>query len=283
MTGVRWRVTHTTSYSFDQRVPGIEGMLRLTPRETASQRLVFHQIVFIPPTAERSESLDRFGNAAVRFSTTAPVIRLEVSANSVVSVAPAEPAPGLTVGEARRRAAAEDGPWRDATTLVPLGEAAAAFGADLFADDMALGDALAALRGRIRDACTYDRRATGIDTDAATVLERRRGVCQDFSHLGLAVLRSLGLAARYVSGYLDTRHWRGGAHRIAADLSHAWLEAAAGDGRWIALDPTLDVAPDIHHVVCAWGRDYADVMPVSGSLTEPTRHRLRVAVDVQPA
>lgn len=283
MTTGRWRVTHTTAYSFHQRVQRIDGLLHLTPRETATQHLVFHQLVFLPPTVDRTEASDPFGNAAVRFSTTAPVFRLEISANSVVEVEPVPAGPAVTAGEARQYAARMAESYLEGTRLVPTSTAAAAFAADLFDDARSLRDALAALRHRIYDSCTYDRRATGVDTDAATVLSRRRGVCQDFAHLALSVLRSQGIAARYVSGYLDTRHWRRGPHRVAADLSHAWIEAAAGDGDWIAVDPTLDVAPDLHHIVCAWGRDYADVMPVSGSLAEPTRHRLRVAVDVQPA
>ena len=116
----------------------------------------------------------------------------------------------------------------------------------------------------------------------AEVFEKKRGVCQDFSHLEIACLRSLGLAARYVSGYLQTTPTPGQTKLIGADASHAWLAVyCPGDG-WIDVDPTNNTLPALQHLTIAWGRDYGDVTPIRGVILGGGTHRLHVAVTVEP-
>lgn len=119
-------------------------------------------------------------------------------------------------------------------------------------------------------------------TPVAEVFEKHRGVCQDFAHLLLACLRSLGLAARYVSGYLATVPPPGQARLVGADAGHAWVSLFCGEAGWVDLDPTNDLIPDDRHVLVAWGRDYEDVSPLKGVILGGGKHTVRVAVDVIP-
>ena len=136
---------------------------------------------------------------------------------------------------------------------------------------------------RIHHEFCYDPRATHIATPLREVFEKRRGVCQDFAHLMIACLRSLGLPARYVSGYLCTTPPPGQKRLQGADASHAWLSAYCPDLGWIDIDPTNDRIPTDHHIQLAWGRDFDDVSPIKGVILGGGQQVVRVAVDVIPA
>ena len=138
------------------------------------------------------------------------------------------------------------------------------------------------LTRRIHEAFAYDPKATTVQTSLEDVLELRRGVCQDFAHVEIGCLRALGLAARYVSGYLRTDPPTDRPRLIGADASHAWVSVYCGDGVWIALDPTNDVMVETDHVTVAWGRDYNDVCPIQGVSLGGGEHGMTVAVDVVP-
>lgn len=127
----------------------------------------------------------------------------------------------------------------------------------------------------------YDKTATTVDTAVDQVLANRRGVCQDFAHLAISCLRSLGLAARYVSGYLKTLPPPGKPKLIGIDASHAWISLFVPDEGWVDLDPTNNLIPGESHIVLAWGRDYGDVTPVKGVVMGGGKHTLSVQVDVE--
>ena len=129
---------------------------------------------------------------------------------------------------------------------------------------------------------TFDSYATTIGTPVLDVLNHKHGVCQDFAHLQIACLRSLGLAARYVSGYLVTKPPPGRPRLIGADTSHAWLSCYFPDFGWIDFDPTNGVVPSDNHITLAWARDYDDISPVRGVVVGGHRHSLAVSVDVEP-
>jgi transglutaminase-like putative cysteine protease len=135
---------------------------------------------------------------------------------------------------------------------------------------------------RIHTEFRYDPKATTITTPLERVLEERRGVCQDFAHLQIACLRSLGLPARYVSGYLLTTPPPGQPRLEGADASHAWLSVHCPKHGWVDLDPTNDLLPDRRHVTLGWGRDFADVSPLHGIILGGSRHTLSVGVSVIP-
>jgi len=138
------------------------------------------------------------------------------------------------------------------------------------------------LMHRIHDEFRFDAGATSITTPVTRVLAERRGVCQDFAHLQIACLRSFGLAARYVSGYLLTDPPPGQPRLVGADASHAWLSVWCPPFGWVDLDPTNAVLPDLRHVTTAWGRDYGDVSPLRGVVLGSADHELYVGVSVVP-
>ena len=137
--------------------------------------------------------------------------------------------------------------------------------------------------GRINRDFTYDKTASNVDTTVEQLLAGRRGVCQDFAHLAISCLRSLGLAARYVSGYLETLPPPGKPKMIGSDASHAWVSVYIPDHGWLDFDPTNNLLAAESHVTLAWGRDYGDVAPVKGVVMGGGRHRLAVKVDVSSA
>ncbi len=141
-------------------------------------------------------------------------------------------------------------------------------------------DAVLELTRRIHEEFTFDREATTIATPLADVFRSRRGVCQDFARLEIACLRSLGLPARYVSGYLETVPPPGRSRLLGADASHAWLAVYCPEAGWIHVDPTNNLLPSGTHVTVAWGRDYNDVSPIHGVILGGGNHTLRVNVDV---
>ncbi len=159
----------------------------------------------------------------------------------------------------------------------------AAYAAGDFPPGRPVLEGVAALNSRIHRDFKFDTRATDVATPVAEVLKKRAGVCQDFAHLMLACLRSLGLPARYVSGYLETKPPPGRQRLIGADASHAWVSAFCGEeAGWIDADPTNDVLPGERHITLAWGRDFSDVSPLRGVTLGAGGQTLRVAVDVIP-
>jgi transglutaminase-like putative cysteine protease len=138
------------------------------------------------------------------------------------------------------------------------------------------------LTRRIFNDFKYDVKATTVATPLEEVLLKRRGVCQDFAHLGIAFMRSLGLPARYVSGYLRTRPPAGKPRLVGADASHAWFSVFCPGTGWVDFDPTNNIVPGEEHVTVALGRDFGDVSPVAGILTGGGKHVVKVSVDVEP-
>jgi transglutaminase-like putative cysteine protease len=167
--------------------------------------------------------------------------------------------------------------------LVAASPALAAYGAASFPADRPLNDAVSDLVSRVHRDFAYRSGATSVTTTLAEVLDRRAGVCQDFAHIVTGCLRSLGLPARYVSGYLETDPPPGMPRLQGADSSHAWASVFVPGVGWIDMDPTNDVIVGDRHVTTAWGRDYGDVPPLKGVIfTDATEHELHVSVDVTP-
>jgi transglutaminase-like putative cysteine protease len=272
------RVVHTTRYAFDDVVPaGCVIDTHLEPRDHA-----FHQLVVKPLPAKRDRGRDEFGNARSRLTIDAEFQRLEVTAiSTVVGDPPAEPndtALQQPWEDLRKRAQGEPtlAQLREASPRVPLGPVAD-HARDCFAPGVALKTVVTMLLSDIETKLQYDAKATEVDTTLQQLLERRRGVCQDFAHLALACLRSHGLPARYVSGYIA----KPGSHRTAR--SHAWLALWLGDDSWLELDPTLGRIGPLGHITLAWGRDYDDVAPVRGKLDAHGRCRMSTKVSIEAA
>jgi transglutaminase-like putative cysteine protease len=164
----------------------------------------------------------------------------------------------------------------------PRAAECAQFGGDLFAPNRPLLDAVQSLMQRVHQQFEYRANSTDVATDALQALRLRRGVCQDFAHVMIATCRSLGLAARYVSGYLSTRPRAGQPRLVGSDASHAWVAVWCPHEGWVDFDPTNNVRPALEHVTLAWGRDYGDVAPLRGMIRGGTAAKPQVEVTVEP-
>jgi transglutaminase-like putative cysteine protease len=289
---VNYRVRHSTRYTYSQPVAIAHNEVRLTPRSGTCQEARRTQLAIDPPPSVLSQQKDFFGNTIHFFTLQAPHHEMTVTAVSDVSLTPAPPP-----------APEDTSPWEDVRAALPqdLGptgldayqfvfespyvqwdEATAAYATPSFPTGRPLLAAALDLTHRIHADFKYEPGTTSVATPVAEVLNHRRGVCQDFTHLEIACLRSLGLAARYVSGYVLNLADRTRERMVGADASHAWLAIYDPHHGWIDLDPTNDTIPADQHVTVAWGRDYGDVSPVKGVILGGGEHTVTVAVEVTP-
>lgn len=289
---MKYRITHLTHYEYSAEVSVAHHLLHLRPRPLPRQRVDSLDLVIHPEPAAWSTRVDYFGNHTDVIAIEGAHRQLEVIAGSRVEVTPPPSLDGLPSPPWERVAElCRDHRWTDATEAAEFrfdspnarrSEAALAFAAPSFTPGRPWTEAVTDLSSRIHHEFEFDPKATTVATPVDEVLKGRRGVCQDFAHLMLACLRSVGLPARYVSGYLETLPPPGQARLVGADASHAWVAAWCPGLGWIEFDPTNDVVPGERHVTLAWGRDFSDVSPIRGVLVGSGDHRLRVSVDVEP-
>lgn len=289
----RMRVVHETRYRYSAAVASSRQLLHLTPREFVHQKLQGHWLAIEPAAAELDTATDYFGNAISRAVISAQHTELILRAESVV------------VLHARDLAAVDaiDVPWEQArdelamlrtvddraaaeflfdSPHVPVSAAVSAFTAPIFLPQRPLVDAVREVSRTIHRDFEFDPAATSISTPLEEVLRIRRGVCQDFAHLMIGCLRSVGLAARYVSGYILTSPPPGQPRLIGADASHAWVSVYLPGLGWTDFDPTNDCKVDREHVTLAWGRDFSDVTPARGVILGGGDQELAAQVTVSP-
>jgi transglutaminase-like putative cysteine protease len=292
---IRYRVRHETVYHYGGNVAHSHQLLHLSPRDFKNQRCYSRILTLEPPPSSRKEDVDAFGNLATRLEYDLPHDRLEVLAEVGVEVSmPRSAAEEATLPWEIVRDAfiysgnAPDPEYLDAcrfrmeSSYAKLKQAFTDYGDDCFVDNRPLLIAAQALMHKVHREFTYAPGTTSIRTSAVEAFAARRGVCQDFAHVMIACLRSRGLAARYVSGYLRTHPPPGAdAGWVGADASHAWVSVFCPPFGWIDLDPTNDVRVGTGHVVIAWGRDFGDVSPLRGVIIGGGQHRLSVRVSVQ--
>ena len=285
-----YKIIHDNIYEYEFAVAMSHNVAHLKARDCGRQTCRHHELRFGIAPAVSSSQVDYYGNPVTFFTMQEPHRRLSVNAVNVVEVHPsAAPEPWRTPPwEQVRSFLAAD---RDPLTIdaydftfhspyVPLSDELAAYAAPSFWPGRPLLEAVLHLTARIHADFRYDPNATTTATPLSEVLTLRRGVCQDFAHLEIGCLRSLGLAARYVSGYLLTNPPPGKPRLIGVDASHAWLSVYCPEFGWIDLDPTNNQIPAGKHIVLAWGRDYDDVSPIKGVVLGGGRHSVSVAVDV---
>ncbi len=287
---MRYQVTHVTQYDYHASVSISHHQMHLRPRERRRQRLISHEIVVEPAARDTACRLDYHGNPVVFTTIEGAHSRLVIRSRMEVEINPiGHPPPGETpawehVREACRGvqvgAALEANEFLFDSPLVRSGDSFADYARPSFPKGRPILEAVLDLTARIHAEFKFDPRATDITTPIAQVLKEKRGVCQDFAHLEIACLRSMGLPARYVSGYINTRPAPGQAKLAGADASHAWLSFYCSGMGWIDVDPTNNLIPATEHITLAWGRDYSDVPPVSGVTLGSGAHALQVAVDV---
>lgn len=289
-------VVHETSYSYDQPVGISRQVVHLTPRALPWQVCRAHRLEIRPEPEILSASTDPFGNPMTSFCIEDDHASLLVHAESWVEVTARDrPADDATPpwDEVRSRLAYSSGRAPDPGDLeatrflfessrVRNKRELAAWTSASFPRGTPLLVGVSALMNRIHEELTFDPKATTVSTPVMEVFERRRGVCQDFAHLMLSCLRSIGLAARYVSGYLLTHPPPGRPRLVGADASHAWVSVYCPGHGWIDADPTNGLFPSLEHVTLGWGRDYDDVIPLRGVLLGGGDHELEIAVTVTP-
>ncbi len=286
------RVIHETAYEYAPPVKTAQHMAHLKPADNKRQQLLSHRLTVTPEPVQHSESTDVYGNTRAFFSLDSTHEELVVVADSLVSTsAPPSPAPDLTWEDVRERMryhrdAAYDpaAEFVFASPYVPRHDDFLAYARPSFEPGRPLLEAATDLMGRIHGDFAYESEATDVSTPALEALQLRKGVCQDFAHVMLACLRSLGLPARYVSGYLLTSPAPGQPRLVGSDASHAWvsvyLPGETGAGSWCDLDPTNNRPPGEDYVTLATGRDYSDVSPIRGVIHGGAHHTLHVAVTV---
>ncbi len=293
---MRYAVRHVTTYTYDGPVTDSLGVAHLVPRTLPWQRVSSYAVTVTPTPGDQSADVDYYGNHVAYFQVTEPHETLVVEgAGEVDVVAPVVPPAALaTPWESLRPLLAPRTPraWSATDLALPSAQVdhppgAVEYAARSLVAGRPVGEAVTDLMHRVHADFVYDKTATTVTSTVEHTFERRAGVCQDFAHLMLACLRSHGLAARYVSGYLATQPPPGKPRLVGADASHAWVEVWLGehDGAdtWLALDPTNDQAVGDRHVTVAWGRDYGDVPPLKGVIyTEAKKSTMQVSVDVAP-
>ena len=290
---MKYKISHTTKFSYSEPVPVCHNQVHLAPRDLPHQRCSDFALLLSPAPPDRDQRVDYFGNRIDYFSILEAHLGLTVTANSTIDVMESElPDPATTPA------------WESVVTLlrqdlssaglanqqfafgshhIPLHRTFADYARSSFPAGRPIMEAALDLTARIHRDFTYDPKATTISTSLMDVMTGRAGVCQDFAHFEIACLRSMGLAARYVSGYLRTTPPPGRPRLVGADASHAWASVWCGPVGWIDFDPTNDTVPARDHITVAWGRDYADVCPIQGVVIGGGQHLMSVSVDVATA
>jgi transglutaminase-like putative cysteine protease len=291
----QYQIFHDTCYHYDSPVSLAQQLAHLWPRECSWQRCNEQQLLISPEPTMRRDELDVFGNPLTRLAFERPHDQLQVNARLTVEVlarptldfnqSPAweQPRDALTYSSQPLSAdLLEACRYRFQSPYVHLKRSFVEFSQSCFPPGRPLLLGVQALMQKIFSEFTFDAEATQVATPLVEVLERRRGVCQDFAHLMLACVRSRGLAARYVSGYLLTQPPPGQPRLIGADASHAWVSVFCPVSGWVDFDPTNNVRPALEHITLAWGRDFSDVSPLRGVILGGGNHDPEVRVTVMP-
>jgi transglutaminase-like putative cysteine protease len=295
---MKYLLRHTTRYDYEASVTLSHNEARLLPRNLPWQTCEATQLKITPEPLRQQERRDFFGNQVVYFAIQDIHASLEVTVTSQVTTQPRslpdldsptwesgvkKLAPGSHKHHPAQSAACLearlftlDSPFAQKKTEL------AHFARHCFQPQRPLLPALLDFNQQIFQEFSYDPGFSTLATPVLDVLENRKGVCQDFAHLAIAALRSLGLAARYVSGYLETRPPPGQEKLQGADASHAWVSVYIPDYGWLEIDPTNGSTPDERYITLGWGRDYSDVTPLKGVMNGGGHHQLSVAVDVLP-
>lgn len=284
----RYEVVHETRYTYSSSVASGHHFAHLTPRATGCQQVRSHVLEFEPQPSEITDIVDYFGNHCVRFLINRPHEVMQVLARSTLDVR------DRSLDEAALTQAWEQALCESVYTVEPVDVAEMRqpsplveclpetrhYSSEFFSPGRPWVEAMLDLTRHIKENFVYDPKATTVSTPVAEVFATHRGVCQDFAHLMLSCLRSLGLPARYVSGYILNEPPPGQEKLLGADASHAWVESWLPGVGWIGFDPTNGKRADHEFITLAWGRDFMDVTPLRGVVLGGGDHELAVRVSV---
>jgi transglutaminase-like putative cysteine protease len=286
---MQFDVTHHTRYTHPAGMSVSHHLARVTPRVLSTQKVQSYHLEIAPAPTLVRERDDYFGNRSTYIAAEGVHCELTLTARSRVTVfPPALPGPNTTPPWELAKASYRQHPpgrWSEIeftldSPLIQRNAGHADYARGAFPPGRPILEGVLALTRQIHRDFTFDPTATTVATPLAVVFSSRRGVCQDFAHLLVGCLRALGLAARYVSGYLETTAPPGMDRLVGADASHAWVSVYVPGNGWIDVDPTNNLLVTDRHITVAWGRDYSDVSPVRGVVVGSGTHSLHVAVDV---
>ena len=289
----RYSVIHQTDYTYQSMVTLSQQYLHLTPRPFQYQQTLAHRIRVEPIPDDWSEGVDYFGNLTQNITLTTPHQVLVVHAESTIDLYDRPSLTQIAGSVAWESLQSEMSQSQGAATLEPFhflyssphilcSYALQQYALQSFTPGRPLLDAAMDLTQRIFDEFEFDSEATDISTTLDEVLSGRRGVCQDFAHLMIGCLRSIGLPARYVSGYILTHPSEGQSRLIGADASHAWVSVFCPGWGWVDFDPTNRSLVQHEHITLGWGRDFSDVTPLRGIVLGGGQQILGVSVTVTP-
>ncbi|QGJ70588.1 Cysteine protease [Planctomycetales bacterium 10988] len=287
-----YEVRHITTYEYKASVSSCHNLAHLRPRNMPNQQVSRFRLKITPEPSRKLSRLDYYGNETHYAAVQYPHSELTFEAESRVNVVKPEMADPKTTPpwEDVRRLPGQVNPiypydildFTFASPLITLEPEALEYAKQTFTPRRPLLEGVIELTSRIHKDFQYKPGATTVSSTIKEIFSKRLGVCQDFAHLEIACLRSLGLPARYVSGYLRTIPPPGQPRLQGADASHAWVAVFCPGTGWIAIDPTNDVLTATDHITVGWGRDYADVAPVTGAFIGGNSSIVRVGVDVIP-
>jgi len=288
-----YRIRHITKYNYSRAVSLCYNQAHLLPRDTDYQSCRKTQVNISPKPAYMSQREDYFGNNYFYFSLQKSHKKLVIDVTTEIDTLPDRSSLNLDLGNTclQARQLMEDAITPEIkeareylldSPMIKSSKGLQEYAQEVFDDNLPLLSAVRALTSKIFKEFKYDPASTTVATPLDEVLENKHGVCQDFAHLAIGCLRSLGFPARYVSGYLETLPPPGEVKLVGADASHAWFAVFSPGEGWFEFDPTNDNIPADQHITTAWGRDYSDVTPMRGVIFDGgNSQELSVSVDVQ--
>lgn len=289
---MNYEIVHTTEYHYEGAISLCHNIARLIPRSTANQFCKKTNVRITPQPDVMNEYTDFFGNKVLYFAIQQEHQKLSVTVSStIVKDTTRErythPANDMGWEEAKKLLHEHRSEYLDArqylleTAMTASTKEIFEYASKSFVAGRSLFDACMDLTKRIYSDFEFKPGFTTIATPLATVMQQRKGVCQDFAHLAIACMHSMGLSARYVSGYIETLPPPGKEKLAGVDASHAWFAVFIPQSGWIDFDPTNNVIPGDQHITIGWGRDYTDISPLKGVILSSGRHSLSVSVDVR--
>ena len=285
---MKYKLRHQTVYTYVNSVDNYQSVICLQPQSLPTQDCQNFQLEIVPTPTKIYTRKDFFGNIQHFFSIHESHKILKVIASSDIEVLPKTLAPisTITCKEAQdifinnKQLKVELLQFQLPSTFIYWDDEIKAFAADCLLPTLPLFEGVRRLSEKIFTKFEFKSGFTSVNTPIKTVLKERKGVCQDFSHLAIACLRSMGLAARYVSGYIETIPPVGKPKLQGSDASHAWISVYIPNMGWCEFDPTNNIIPQEKHIITAYGRDYSDVVPVKGIIFSSGEHKVKVEVDV---
>lgn len=293
-----YQISHTTSYEYEIGVTFCHNIATIKPRNLIGQKVLNYDLEISPKPSEFSEKVDFFGNTVTRFSIQDHHDVLSVTAKSKIlrdytlqpNIYESEIGQKITLDEAKTVLKNKAKDLLDikqfileSVLVAKMSEDIRAYAEVSFKPNRPIFEAAFELMQRIYTEFEFNTKATNVATPIQDVIKNKKGVCQDFAQIAIACVRSVGLPARYVSGYIETLPPPGKEKLVGTDASHAWFSLYIPNFGWVDFDPTNNQIPKNQHIVVSYGRDYYDVPPLKGVIFSAGKNKLKVAVDIRPA